>query len=220
MGSCTSKQRNEINDLKEQVQSLMQKDVRMVQKETISKEEFNELKEQFKRLEEDLEKKISVKYTKLILDKDIQINDLAKQIESLKSINSGLELKMKTMLLSSEIHENTDKLSQLSKAKVDEFVEKLLNDADVNIKYLPDFVERAIYKNVLNLIMALLNNVFDTVSVKFLGHNLTFTVMPDNQDHQDSQDNQDNQNNNKELDNFLYGNQFKIDTQELDTILN
>ena len=174
-----------------------------------------------------------MKYNKLIFDKDTKINDLIKQIESLKSINSGLELKMKNILLDPE-NQNTNKFNQLSKAKIDEFVEQLLNDTDVNIKYLPDFVERAIYKNVLNLIMALLNNVFNTVSVKFLGHNLTFNVLPDmvtdtvtdtvpnTVPETEKKDKNIMVISDKELENFLYSDnqQFKIDVQELDAILN
>lgn len=188
MGSCASKKRpdndkidleSEIKELKEQIQQLIQRDAaKAVHKDMITKDEFNDLKQKFEKLEEDVEKKVSMKYAKLISERDAQINDLAKQVESLKSINSGLELKMKNMVLDPE-NPVSNKLNELSQAKVNEFVDQLLSDANVNIKYLPDFVERAIYKNVLNLIIALLNNIFNTVSIKFFGHNLTFNIMPD-----------------------------------------
>ncbi len=187
MGSCTSKSEvnqnqpdlgAEIQLLKEQIQSLMQKEARVVNSEMITKDEFNLLKQKFEKLEEDVEKKVSMKYNQMLFDKDAQINELAKQVESLKSINSGLELKIKNMIVD-PTNPVSNKINELSKAKIDEFVEKLLNDTNVNIKYLPDFVERAIYKNVLNLIIGLLNNTLNTVSIKFLGHQLTFDIMPD-----------------------------------------
>ncbi|ARF09589.1 hypothetical protein Indivirus_1_212 [Indivirus ILV1] len=179
MGNCKSRVKSdEIQIIKEQIQTLMQKESRVITHETIIKSEFNELKHRFEKLEEDVEKKVSMKYANLISDKDSQINELSKQIESLKSINYGLELKSKDIDMNQTINLN-NKINDLSKAKIDKFVEKLLADNNVNIKYLPDFVERAIYKNILNLIIGLLNNTLNTFSINFLGHHMTINVVPD-----------------------------------------
>jgi hypothetical protein len=186
MGTCSSKSNSfgpsledEIASLKEQIQLLMQKDVRQVNEDTIGKSEFFELKGKFDRLEEDVEKKISFKYSQLVSDKELLISDLGKQVESLKHMNLQLEQKLKESVMKPIIKGNTTKVNELSKVKIDEFVEKLLEDQTVNIKYLPDHVEKALYRNVLNLIIGLLNNTFNTMSVKFLGHNLTFNIMPE-----------------------------------------
>ena len=84
--------------------------------------------------------------------------------------------------------ENKQKLHQLSKEKINEFVKKLLVDQNINIKYLPDYVEKQIYKNVLNMLIGLLNNTLATTSIKFLGHELTFAIQPDQTDKPNHED--------------------------------
>ena len=193
MGSSNSKKSkllslsDDIKTLKNELQSL--KDLDKNHDGIITKDEFLEWKNEQKGKMTDLEKKIEEqlnnKYAKIISEKDAQlvdsknkIDELTKQMEALKNINSGLEAK----LIHVDSPNNTEalnKLQELSKAKIDEFVEQLLNDKNVNIGYLPDFVERQIYKNVFNLIIGLLNNTLSTASVKLLGHQLTFMITPE-----------------------------------------
>jgi len=71
------------------------------------------------------------------------------------------------------------KLSELSEQKIDEFVEEILKDKDINIGYLPDFVEKRIYKNVFTILVNLLDHVVDSTSVKLLGHEINFDFAPD-----------------------------------------
>lgn len=190
MGSCASKRENqdtlsqEIEQLKADYQQLLETS-RNRQREpdtSVSKEDFDAWKQEqqikFNELEEMVEKKAAMKYSKLMVEKDTQIADLTKQVNSLKDANSTLEGKLLHISSTQTIPDQL-KLRELSRAKVDEFVEKLLEDDSVNISYLPDWVERKIYKNVLNLILGLLDNTFNTTSIKLLGHLLTFNIMPD-----------------------------------------
>lgn len=179
MGTCTSKT-EDIESLKEQIRILMENSKAL--KPPVTQEEFLEWKQaqqtKFDELEAAVEKKTSLKYNTLMAQKDAQITELTKQVESLKNTNSTLEAKV-LHIASTQNTQEHKQLKELSKAKVDEFVEKLLTDEDVNIKYLPDFVERQLYKNVLNLVLNLLDNTFNTTSIKFLGHLLTFDIVPD-----------------------------------------
>ena len=179
---------DDIKTLKNELQTL--KDLDKNQDGTITKNEFiswkNEQKVKMIDLEQKIEEQLNNKYAKILSEKDSQLMDsknkieeLTKQINALKNMNTGLENKISHANSNNQNKDELNKLQELSKIKVDEFVEKLLNDENVNIGYLPDFVERQIYKNVFNLIIGLLNNTLSTTSVKLLGHELTFMITPE-----------------------------------------
>ena len=113
-----------------------------------------------------------------------QVDDLLKQIESLKKINGDLEAKVKELqnvnasILDKADHNRIDVLNILSQKRIDEFVEELLSNDSTNIAYLPDFVERQLYRNTLNITFKLLNKLFNTTSVSFIGHKLKLDIEP------------------------------------------
>jgi len=155
----------------------------------ISKDEFKSWKDEQKikmlALEKKVEEQVNNKYNKLLLDQEReiaeakkQIEELAKQNKSLKTINTTLEDKL-FVAHEQSLNLPQGKLQELSKQKIDEFVEQLLADKNVNIGYLPDFVERQLYKNIFGLLIGLLDNTVSTTSIKLLGHNLTFNITPD-----------------------------------------
>ena len=185
MGGSTSKMYQLDNDL--QMLKAQLKDLKELDKNddgVITKDEFitwkGEQKERMVELERKVEEQVSNKYNKMLIEKEGEITEgkrkieeLMKQVEALKTINGGLE---KANVLKVQ---SGGKLQELSKQKVDEFVEKLLSNASVNIGYLPDFVERQIYRNVLNLLIGLLDSTLDSASVKFMGHEVTFNIKPE-----------------------------------------
>lgn len=155
----------------------------------ISKDEFqiwkNEQKDKMGLLEKKMGDRVTDKYNKTLIDQERdmadakkKIDELIKQINSLKTINNTLEQKL-LVENAQNLNLPQGKLQELSKQRIDEFVEKLLADKNVNIGYLPDFVERQIYKNVFNLLIGLLDDTISTTSIKMLGHNLTFNIAPD-----------------------------------------
>ena len=189
MGSSKStlkKYSKEIQDLKNEMQAL-----RSVDKNhdgVITKEEFTDWqkkqKTKMEEIEAKLEKEITNKYSKLLSEKDIELSntknkldELTKQLNSLKTINTGLE----KQAIETNEHKTVelDKIQELSKAKIDEFIEKLLADEKVNIGYLPDFVERQLYRNIFNMLIGLLKNVLSTTNIGLLGHQLTFSIQPE-----------------------------------------
>lgn len=188
MGSSTSTLSldDEIKNIKMQLQSLQ--DLDKNNDGVITKNEFimweTEQKNKMTQLETQIVSQLTTKYNKILSEKDAQITEaqtkileLTKQLASLKDINRGLEEKLADENPSAESEKK--KLQKLSKDKINEFVKKLLVDQTVNINYLPDFVEKQIYKNVFSLLIGLLNNTLSTTSIKFLGHELTFMIKPE-----------------------------------------
>jgi len=144
-----------------------------------------------KQMEEYIKKSFDDQYTNIIKDKDLQINnnikqldELNSQITSLKSINSSLELKLNnqhTIQPLTNINSGNapkKQLSEISVQKINEFVDKMLTDENINIKYLPDFVERQIYINIFTILISLLNNTLDTAVIQLLGHEIKFNINP------------------------------------------
>jgi hypothetical protein len=70
-------------------------------------------------------------------------------------------------------HEN------LSFDAIDAIVEDFMNDKAINQKWIPDFVERVIYKNVLRLVVGLFAQILETTSVSLMGHRVVLDVQPD-----------------------------------------
>lgn len=110
--------------------------------------------------------------------------ELKKQIEVLKNLNRKLETKHvsrskpvpKSEILGKPVEKIS--LSELSETKVDEFVEKILDDSDINIGYFPDYIERKIYKNVFKILVNLLDELVDTTSIGLLGHQIKLDMTP------------------------------------------
>ena len=50
--------------------------------------------------------------------------------------------------------------------------EKLIKDKDVNLKYLPDFIERRFYESIIKIFLALIKETCDTTKLSILGHEI------------------------------------------------
>lgn len=138
-------------------------------------------------LQDKLEDKIHQKYTDIIVEKEsiinkqqLEIDDLKKQINGLKNINRGLEKDLFKKIDDQVCCEKPDKgkITQLSQKRIHEFVQNMLKDPNVNISYLPDWVEEKIYINVFMIMMGILDETLSSTSVRFLGHNMTFNFEP------------------------------------------
>jgi len=111
--------------------------------------------------------------------------ELYKQINSLKNINLIQENLIRTKKNHSEINslsENipTKKIVDVSKDKLNDYIDKLLENSDTNISYLPDFVEKKIYTNILGIALNILDDILETTSINFIGHKITLDLTADN----------------------------------------
>lgn len=60
--------------------------------------------------------------------------------------------------------------------RVKEIVDRFMADARINSPLLPDFIERAIYRNVITLALALVDELASGASIEFLGHRIELRV--------------------------------------------
>jgi hypothetical protein len=109
-----------------------------------------------------------------------QMTELKKQNESLKQINQDLEKQLHELhdvrLKSHDTTENLQPLGQLSRERINQSVERMINNSTVNISYIPDFVERQIYRNVFRILIGLVDELTSQTSLEVLGHHLTFNL--------------------------------------------
>lgn len=167
----------------------------------VSKEELNlwmtEQRQDIEEFKHKIEEKTEAKYQQIVMENERELNDarqeikdMKKQVKTLKSINNKLEHKLQD----EDIHisgidddaisneslttQQRENLTKISRKRINKFVEKILDDENINIKYLPDFVERQIYRNVFNIFINLLDNLFEKTTVRFMGHKLTFDLQP------------------------------------------
>lgn len=191
MGSSNSKVlqiNDELKSLREEMQNLKKMDQN--NDGVITKDEFLAWKESQKndmeKLKVKIEEKVNEKYSELLSKRETelqeasnQIQELHRQIESLKTINENLEKELSEAKTSKEDPLTAKvQLQELSQQKIDDFVEKLLNDKNVNIGYFPDFVERKLYKNIFTLLLGILDNTLTSTKINFMGHELLLTMGP------------------------------------------
>lgn len=133
-------------------------------------------------------------YDKNIVDNMIHeyrtgIAELQKQNDSLKYLNHQLHLEIEQIKKNQTpqmLLKNTKSISMIG---IEEYVEKMLVDPNVNINYLPDFVERQLYRNVLKMILGLLDHVLQNSHVNLLNHEIHFDVTPAKKLGQESEEN-------------------------------
>lgn len=197
----TSDKQKEIQELQDQIKEL--KSIDRNHDSKISKEELekwannkNQELEEFKaKLRADLESQKHIEF-------EAKYIEMQKHIDTLTSINKNLEGKIAsrdnnqnlkvsadasgTSSAPSTQNQTNDKnniinldKSEISKSQIDSFVEKLLSDKNVNVKYLPDFVERQIYRNVFTILLGLIENMADSTEIHIMGHRIVMHVAPE-----------------------------------------
>ena len=62
--------------------------------------------------------------------------------------------------------------TRVSREKIDEIVEGFMQNNSVNTPLLPDFIEKAVYKNVITLMMGIAEEVLAETSIEVLGHRI------------------------------------------------
>ena len=65
-----------------------------------------------------------------------------------------------------------DEPTRVSRDKIDEIVAGFMQNNSVNNPLLPDFIEKAIYKNVITLMLGIAEEVLSETSIEVLGHRI------------------------------------------------
>jgi hypothetical protein len=60
----------------------------------------------------------------------------------------------------------------VSDRRVAELVDRFMRDSSINSRMLPDVIERALYENVVRLLLSGLATVLDSSRVSLLGHSI------------------------------------------------
>jgi Ca2+-binding EF-hand superfamily protein len=130
----------------------------------ISKEEFNDWKNKElidiindkMRMNNEIDKlnKIIIELEKEIKYKDMIIKDI-NNIDTNKDTNNKEEI-----------------INNLSNEEIDKYIEGMMKKN--NIPYLPDIVEKKIYRNVFNLLF----EIIKSLSCDFVGHKLKLNLIP------------------------------------------
>lgn len=128
----------------------------------------------------------SLKLNETIRKLEADNRELNKQITSLKNlskINNSTTNKVlskqtcpKCNTCNTSITQPT-KVVDVSNEKINKYVEKILTNEETNCSYLPDFVERKIYTNIITIGLNLLDDLLETTSIKFVGHEIKFDLV-------------------------------------------
>lgn len=73
--------------------------------------------------------------------------------------------------------ERKRKVTNISKQALDAEIDKILANEDSNAAYIPDFVEKKIYENVLSLVLGLVDSMLNETSISFLGHRIVMDIV-------------------------------------------
>jgi hypothetical protein len=101
------------------------------------------------------------------------------EIDRLSKINKSLEKELleKNETIQELLNDQSnpkiiDKTNKLSTLQIDNYISNIMKEN--NIPYLPDTVERQVYRNIFKLLL----EVIGSTSCEFVGHKIAVNVMP------------------------------------------
>ena len=97
--------------------------------------------------------------------------ELKKQIKYLKSV---LQEKRKEKPILKKVGMKIE--TPVSKEAIKSYVDKILENEDMNISYLPDFVEKKIYENTFSILLNLLDDIMENIQINIINHKLVFDI--------------------------------------------
>lgn len=95
------------------------------------------------------------------------------QLQQLHEENSKLSNHIKQLEDKNKENPNPKNVkSLLSRDDIRKYIDKLLENENANVGFLPDFVEKKIYENVFIFLLGLLENTLEQSSIEVLGHKI------------------------------------------------
>ncbi len=61
---------------------------------------------------------------------------------------------------------------------LENMVKRYLNDEHINSKFIPDFIEKKLYKNILKILIGILKDTMENAEINVLDHKIKFTIEP------------------------------------------
>lgn len=134
---------------------------------------------------EEIDVRIKQQLEKIKAADSYKVNELEKEIKYLKSVNVSLEKENKNLKenISQEAGMSLTNLSSteiklMSEKNIDHYIENILKNPDTNINWLPDAVEKRIYKNIMKIILNSLETTVENSEIKLFGHRIRFVMDP------------------------------------------
>lgn len=97
--------------------------------------------------------------------------NLEKEVQKLKDNLSSENGASLTQLSSSELRIRSEK-------NIDKYISDILKNPETNISWLPDVVERRLYKNIAVMLLNVLETTVENSEIKLLGHHIKFVMDP------------------------------------------
>jgi hypothetical protein len=90
-----------------------------------------------------------------------------------KKNGNSIEKKISVINLIKDVKIETDSNSSET---INKIVDQLISKKDVNMSYVPDVVEKEIYKNLIIYFFGIFKEVVDSTKIEFLDHEITFII--------------------------------------------
>lgn len=68
--------------------------------------------------------------------------------------------------------------SVISNGAISRFVDELLADPNINIYYMPDSIEKALYTNILKIVLSLVQKSLNHTNLDIIGHEFKMSMRP------------------------------------------
>lgn len=81
------------------------------------------------------------------------------------------------MIMNNTTNEN-DTSNENEEKAINEIVERYLKNEHVNSTFIPDFIEKRLYRNMLKLVTGILKDTIKNTNVEVLGHKITLSMTP------------------------------------------
>lgn len=98
---------------------------------------------------------------------------LKREIQRLEKENAELKS------LIEKSNEKKEFVTQISRQKINQFVdEEIMKNQSVNSPYIPDLMEKQLYRNVINVALGVIESVITTTNISVLGHTIELDIKP------------------------------------------
>ena len=114
----------------------------------------------------------------------IDINYLEKQINNLQEIDESQKQIIYNIINESKQKQNYETTHDninvsVSMTHIEQIVDNMLVNDNINIKHLPDFVERQLYLNIIKIVLNIIAETTKTSKIEFLGHEISLKFNSD-----------------------------------------
>lgn len=180
MGGLFSKE-DKYEELKDEINHLIDDKIYaridMDQNGIVTHNEFDKWKDEYKKAVTKIKReneKLKKQFHESLAKKDAKIKELNATVDTLMYENERLE-KYNAKLIKG-VEPSGELKSIISKTKINEYVNEILENENINIKGLPDGIERAVYKNVIRIILIVLDKMAKQTEVEVLGHKMRIII--------------------------------------------